>query len=149
MAGLVRFGVSIEDNLLKQFDTLIKREGYPTRSEAIKGLITQTLVRKEWGGKNNEVAGIVTIVYSHHKRDLANKLLKIQHVFNRIIISGQHIHLDHNNCLEIIVVKGRVSQLQHLIAQLKSVKGIRHSDVIMTTTGKKIGQIHHHGRMNH
>lgn len=137
MPELVRFGVSIENSLLEKFDMLIRKEGYPTRSEAIKGLITQALVKKEWRGKNNEVAGAVTFVYNHHKRELVNKLLDIQHDFGRLIISVQHIHLDHDNCLEIAVVKGRVRQIHELLSRLKSVKGVKHNDLTMTTTGGK------------
>ncbi len=137
MAGLVRFSVSIEDGLLKKFDTIVKKEGYPTRSEAIKSLITAALVRKEWAG-NNEVAGAITFLYNHHKRELANKLIDIQHDFGDIIISVQHIHLDHDNCLEIAVVKGKVKQIRNLVSRLKSAKGVKHSDLTMTTTGKKI-----------
>ena len=138
MPKLIRFGVSIEDGLLKKFDNLIKQEGYPTRSEAIKSLIASALVKKEWIG-NNEVAGAITFVYNHHKREVANKLIDIQHDFGHIIISVQHIHLDHDNCLEIAVVKGRVKQIQELMSRLRSVKGVKHSDLTMTTTGKKIG----------
>lgn len=138
MSGLARFGVSIEDTLLKKFDTLIKQEGYPTRSEAIKGLITQSLIKKEWAGENNEVAGAITFVYNHHKHNPVDKLIKIQHHFNKIIISVQHIHLDQDNCLEIVVVRGRVRQIQNLVSQLKSVKGVKHSDLIMTTTGGRL-----------
>jgi len=136
MPELVRFGVSIESSLLKKFDKLIGQEGYPTRSEAIKGLINQALVKKEWAGKNNDVAGAITFVYNHHKRDLANKLIDVQHDFNRLIISVQHIHLDHDNCLEIAVVKGRVRQIHELLSRLKSVKGVKYSDLTMTTIGK-------------
>jgi CopG family nickel-responsive transcriptional regulator len=135
MVSLVRFGVSIEDELLSKFDKLLKQEGYPTRSEAIKGLITQALVKQEWTGKNNEVAGTITFIYDHHKRDLVNKLIDIQHDFNQLIISVQHIHLDHDNCMEIAVVRGRVKEIQELAAKLKSVKGIKHSDLVMTTIG--------------
>ncbi|MEK9149342.1 MAG: nickel-responsive transcriptional regulator NikR, partial [Candidatus Desantisbacteria bacterium] len=103
--GLVRFGVSLEDVLLVRFDGHLKEKGYPTRSKAISDLIREALVKEEWVGQGN-VAGTVTLIYDHHRRELVNKLTDIQHDFYKIIISSQHIHLDHNNCLEVVVVKG-------------------------------------------
>ena len=98
MSQLVRFGVSLEGKLLGRFDKLIREKKYPNRSEAIRDLIREYIVRKEWmGGK--EVAGAVTLVYNHHQRELVNKLTDIQHEFHDLVISSQHVHLDHDNCL--------------------------------------------------
>ena len=138
MTELARIGISLESKLLGQFDRFITFEGYPTRSEAIKKLIADALVKKEWTGKNNEVAGAITYVYNHHKRELINKIVNLKHNFGKIIISTQHIHLDHDNCLEIVAVKGRVKQIQDLMSRVKSVKGVKHSELTMTTTGRKI-----------
>ena len=132
---LARIGVSLEGELLKSFDKWVAGEGYPTRSEAIEGLINSALVKKQWQKSGNYVAGAVIFVYDHHRRQLVNKLLHIQHNFDKIIISSQHIHLDHNNCLEIIAVKGLVREILGLVTNIKSVKGIKHSDLIMTTAG--------------
>ena len=136
MKDLARIGVSLEGELLKAFDKWVSGEGYPTRSEAIEGLINSALIKKQWQKPGNYVAGAVIFVYDHHRRQLVNKMLNIQHNFDRIIISSQHIHLDHNNCLEIIAVRGLVREILGLVTAIKSVKGIKHSDLIMTTAGR-------------
>ncbi|MDD5129471.1 MAG: nickel-responsive transcriptional regulator NikR [Candidatus Omnitrophica bacterium] len=134
---LIRFGVSIEKDLLKKFDSFIKDKAYTNRSEAFRDLIRQELIQKQWQG-GQEVAGAITLIYDHHKRELVNKLMDIQHEFTDMIISSQHVHLDHNNCLEIIAVKGSPRQAQRLADSLKSVKGVKHGTLNMSTTGKGI-----------
>lgn len=134
---LIRFGVSIEKDLLEKFDRCIKDKKYTNRSEAFRDLIRQELVRKQWQG-NDETAGAITLIYNHHKRELVNKLMDIQHDFGRIIISAQHIHLDHDNCLEIIAVKGNPRQAEKLADSLKSVKGVKHGALSMSATGEGI-----------
>ncbi len=137
MAGLIRFGVSLEKELLDRFDKLLREKNYPNRSEAIRDLIREDLVRKEWiGGK--EVAGAITLVYGHHKRELVSKLTDIQHKFHDAIISTQHIHLDPTNCLEIVVVKGKPGEVEELAQKLRSTKGVKHGSLTMATTGKEI-----------
>jgi len=137
MSELARFGVSLENRLLEKYDRLIKRKGYSTRSEALRDLIRQELVRKEWE-EDNEVAGAVTFVYDHHQRGLTSRLTDIQHDYQGLIISTQHIHLDHDNCLEIVAVKGRAKEVQKLAHALQSVKGVRHGTLSMTSTGRSI-----------
>lgn len=134
MSSLVRFGVSLEETLLDQFDTLIKGRGYTNRSEAIRDLIRQELVQKQWEG-GQEVAGAITLVYDHHKKDLLSKVIDIQHDFQKIIISTQHIHLDHHNCLEIVAVKGRARDIQKLADTLRAVKGVRHGTLSISSSG--------------
>ncbi|MFH1230111.1 MAG: nickel-responsive transcriptional regulator NikR [Planctomycetota bacterium] len=135
MERLARIGVSLEAELLKRFDSWVSREGYPTRSEAMEGLINAALVKKQWQKSDNYVAGAIVFIYNHHKRELVNKMLNIQHNFDRIIISTQHIHLDHNNCLETISVRGKVKEILNLMSNIRTIKGIKHSDLIMTTAG--------------
>jgi len=137
MGKLFRFGVSLDKDLLDAFDRLIGEKNYTNRSEALRDLIRQELIKKEWK-KGKEVAGAITLIYDHHKRELLNKLINIQHDFQKLIISSQHIHLDHNNCLEIIVVKGNPHEAQKLADTLKAVKGVKHSALNMSTTGKQI-----------
>ena len=137
MSGMVRFGVSLENSLLEKYDRLIGKKGYTTRSEALRDLIRPELVKKEWE-EDQEVAGAITFVYDHHHRGLASQLTDIQHDHQGIIISTQHIHLDHHNCLEIVAVKGRASEVQKLANALQSVKGVRHGTLSMTSTGKSI-----------
>lgn len=137
MSKLVRFGVSLDKDLLKSFDARRKEKSYTNRSEAIRDLIREDLVKHEWQ-EDKETAGAVTLIYDHHKRELVNKLMDIQHDFGNIIISSQHIHLDHNNCLEIIAVKGTPKKAQRLADSLKAVKGVKHGTLSMSTTGKNI-----------
>lgn len=137
MTELFRFGISLPKDLLAKFDRLIKEKGYSNRSEALRDLIRQELIKKEWlGGK--EIAGAITLIYDHHKRELLNKITDVQHDFQRIIISTQHIHLDHDNCLEIIAIKGAAKEAQKLADTLKSIKGIKHVTLSMSSTGMNI-----------
>ncbi|MFC1698735.1 nickel-responsive transcriptional regulator NikR [Candidatus Omnitrophota bacterium] len=137
MSELFRFGISLEKELLEKFDHLIREENYTNRSEAFRDLIRQELVKKQWQ-EGKEIAGAITIIYNHHKRELLNKIIDLQHDFQKAIISTQHIHLDHNNCLEIIAIKGNPKETQKLFNTLKSIKGIKHAALSMTTTGSKI-----------
>ena len=137
MAGLIRFGVSLEKQLLDRFDKLLREKNYPNRSEAIRDLIREDLVKKEWI-EGKEVAGAITLVYDHHKGELVSKLTDIQHKFHDAIISTQHIHLDPANCLEIVVVKGRPKEVEKLAQKLRSTKGVKHGSLTMATTGKGI-----------
>ena len=137
MSEIVRFGVSLEKELLDKFDRLIKEKKYPNRSEAIRDLIRENLVKREWV-EGKEVAGAITLVFDHHKRELVNNLTDIQHDFHQLIISNQHIHLDHSNCLEIIVVKGKPIEVRGLANKLKSTKGVKYGSLSIATTGKEL-----------
>lgn len=137
MNKLVRFGVSLESELLKQFDADIRKKKYPNRSEAIRDLIRHSLVKEEWL-KGGEVAGAITLVYNHHRRELMNKLTDIQHDYHELIISVQHIHLDEDNCLEIVVVKGKVNEVRRLAQDLRATKGVKHTALTMSTTGQEV-----------
>ncbi|MBU4346222.1 MAG: nickel-responsive transcriptional regulator NikR [Candidatus Omnitrophica bacterium] len=137
MPKVFRFGISLDKDLLDKFDRLIREKNYTNRSEAFRDLIREDLVKDEWK-KNKEIVGAITLIYDHHKRELVNKLMDIQHDFGDIIISSQHIHLNHNNCLEIIAVKGSSKEAQKLANSLKSVKGVRHGTLSLSTTGNYI-----------
>ena len=137
MDKLVRFGVSLEKELLKKFDAHIRSKNYSNRSEAFRDLIRQELIIQEWQ-QGKEIAGAVTLIFDHHRRELVDKLTHIQHDFQSIIISTQHIHLDHDNCLEIIAIKGSPKQAQKLADILRAVKGVKHGTLSMSTTGKSI-----------
>lgn len=137
MDKLIRFGVSLPQDLLSKFDRQIRARNYDNRSEAIRDLIRQDLVQKDWQGEG-EIAGAITLIYDHHKRELLNKITDIQHDFQKVIISAQHIHLDHDNCLEIIAVKGSPKQAQELADTLKAVKGVKHATLSMSTTGRNL-----------
>lgn len=137
MSQLVRFGVSLEKDLLDRFDQIIRYKNYTNRSEALRDLIRQELVQRRWQA-GGEIAGAITLIYDHHRRELVHKLMDIQHDFGGIIISSQHVHLDHDNCLEIIAVKGSSRETRKLSDRLRSVKGVKHGTLSMSTTGKDI-----------
>jgi CopG family nickel-responsive transcriptional regulator len=137
MSSIVRFGVSLEQGLLDKFDRLITERGYASRSEAFRDLIRGSLIEKEW--KEGElVAGAVTLVYDHHRKDLMGRITDIQHDYHRLIISAQHIHLDHDHCLEIIAVRGRAGEVSRLADALRSIKGVMHGTVSMSGAAKNL-----------
>ncbi len=137
MGKLVRFGVSLDEGLLKRFDKLIRRKGYASRSEAIRDLIRADLVAREWE-EDREVVGVIMLVFDHHQRDLQAKITEIEHRNCSGIISSQHIHLDHHNCLEVVIVRDRPAKAQELTDRLKSQRGIKHCSLSLSTTAKEI-----------
>jgi len=135
MKKLVRFGVSLDHHLLDDFDRHISRKNYATRSEALRDLIRDNLVGQEWD-ENKETVGTVTIIYDHHVHDLTEKLTDIQHHHHRLILSTMHVHLDHDSCLEVLVVRGRGKEIRKVADRLIATKGVKHGKLTMTTTGK-------------
>ncbi len=138
MEKLIRFGVSMEEKLLEAFDRYIKRDGYKNRSEAIRDIIRKEFVEEEWEQKDITVAGCILLVYDHNKRDIVTKIMDIQHNYHKAIISTQHIHMDHHNCLEIVVIKGKVEVIRKLYGLMKVLKGVKYSALSKASTGKKI-----------
>lgn len=136
MSELFRFGVSVEKKLLEKFDQVIQEENYSNRSEAIRDLMRDKFVQKQWKG-NETVAGAVSMVYDHHKRELLSHLTDIQHDYQELIVCTQHIHLDHSNCMEILAVRGKAKSIENLTNTLKAVKGVKHCSLSMTTLGAK------------
>lgn len=134
---LTRFSVSLASDLVRAFDDKLANEGCPTRSKAVGDLIRESLVQKEWA-RGGEVAGALVMVYDHHKRDVMKKLTGVQHDLHDVIISTQHIHLDHDNCLEIIAVRGKPDRIDELVKRLKGVKGLKHVSLAAGTTGAKL-----------
>ena len=137
MSKLTRFSASVNSDLLVKLDAYVEDNKYPTRSKAIEDMIRNTLVEKEWSD-NMEVVSSINIVYNHHKRELVNRLTDVQHDYQDLIISSQHIHLDHDNCFEIIIVKGRPAKIKILSNKLKAVKGVKHLSIAMASTGREI-----------
>lgn len=137
MSALVRFGVSLEKALLDKFDRDIEERNYSNRSEALRDLIRQDLIKREWQ-QGEDVAGAITLIYDHHRRDLLNKITHIQHDYQKVIMSSQHIHLSHKNCLEIIAVRGNPGDVQRLADTLRSIKGVKHGTLNMSSTGEGI-----------
>jgi len=138
MGRTIRFGVSLDSELLEKFDDLCEERCYQTRSEAIRDLIRNTLVQQEWEQDDKELAGTLTLVYDHHKSDLAQRLTEIQHDAHDMIITSMHVHLDHDNCLEVLVLKGSGAKIRALAQRLTSTKGAKHGKLNLTTTGQDI-----------
>ena len=134
MSNLIRFGVSLEKGLLSKFDRRIREKKYTNRSQALRDLIREDLVKKEWQ-ENKEVSGAITLIYDHHKRELLDKITDIQHDFQKLIISTQHIHLDRDNCLEIIAIRGKSKEAQKLAETLRAIKGVKHGRLSMSSAG--------------
>ena len=135
---IVRFGVSIPEDLLKKFDDIIDEKGYANRSEAIRDLIRDFIVRHEWEVGDKEVAGTITSVYNHDEADVVEELLDMQHEYVNNIISSIHVHMDEHNCLEVIIVKGRASDVKTIAERLISLKGVKHGKLVMSTTGREL-----------
>lgn len=131
---LKRFSISLEDDLLAGFDTYIGRHGYSNRSEAVRDLIRKALVKEEWAD-DSEVVGVVTMVYDHHKSQLQERITELQHDFYELITSTTHIHMDHHNCLEVTIVKGKASQVQKLAGRLIALRGVKDGSLTMSSTG--------------
>lgn len=129
-----RFGVSIEDQILEELDTFVKKHNFSNRSQAIRILIRKHTKEEQWK-TNQEVSGCVVLVYDHHRRNMLNKLVKIQHSYEHSVLSTQHVHLDHDNCLETIIVKGKAKQIRELADQLIAIKGVKHGQLVMSSLG--------------
>jgi CopG family nickel-responsive transcriptional regulator len=138
MPTLERFGVSMDEELLARFDELIAARGYPSRSEALRDLVRQELVRAEWADPAAEVVGTLTVVYEHHEHDLSNALAELQHAHHHSIICTTHVHLDAHNCLEVIVLRGLSAQVRTIADTLLSTRGVKHGQLVCTTTGKDV-----------
>jgi CopG family nickel-responsive transcriptional regulator len=133
--GLARIAISIDAKLMDRFDRSIEEKGYTNRSEAVRDLIRDSLVELEWeAGK--EVVGTITLVYSHHTRELPDTLNDLQHHHYSSIISNLHVHLDEHNCLEVMVVRGKSSEVKKIADRLIGTRGVVHGKLTMATTGK-------------
>ena len=126
-----RFGVSLEDHLLDELDKFVNENRFPNRSQGIRYLIENNLVAKKWQS-NDVVAGAVVVVYDHHKNDINNMMNELQHDYYSLILSTQHIHLDHDLCLESIAVKGKAHELTELADKIIALKGVKHGKLVMS-----------------
>jgi len=134
MEKITRFGVSIEPELLKAFDRMIKKEGYVNRSEAIRDLIRKNILADKLKDSEMDALGTLTITYDHHTGSLTNRLLNIEHDHHTEILTTTHLHIDHNNCLEVLILKGKIGKIQNLANGIKSLKGIKHGELVVTRT---------------
>ena len=132
MQKITRFGVSIEPDLLHKFDRVIKKKGYKNRSEAIRDIIRKNLITEKTEDPNSEAIGTLTMIYDHHAGNLTNRLIDLQHHHHKEILTTTHIHVDHENCLEVLVLKGKTRNIQKLADNIKSLKGIKHGELVIT-----------------
>lgn len=138
MSSLTRFGISLDTKLLNQFDKHIAQTGHKNRSEAIRDLIRDSLVKREWENERGVKVGTISIIYDHHFGDISEKLNRIEHDSHEYIISKMHIHLDHDNCLEVLAVKGEAKDIKKIADEIIGTKGVKHGKLVATTTGKNL-----------
>ncbi|MFW6022630.1 MAG: nickel-responsive transcriptional regulator NikR [Halanaerobiaceae bacterium] len=135
MSSLKRFGVSMEEDLLEKFDTLI--EGiYDNRSEAIRDMIRNKIIENKWTDSKNELFGSITLIYDHHQHGLTEKMLQIQHEYHQIFKSNLHLHINHDICLEVIIVHGKAKILKTAAEKLIGLKGVKHGKLVVTDDGR-------------
>lgn len=138
MAELVRFSVSMEARLLERFDEIISEQGYASRSEALRDLIRDKLVQGEWADETTEVVGVVSLLYDHHTKGLAEALTEVQHDHQTTVVSSVHVHLDHHHCFEALVVKGEAGRIRRLADRLASLRGVKHVRVAVSSSGRDL-----------
>jgi CopG family nickel-responsive transcriptional regulator len=133
-----RFSVSLPPSLLAQMDEMVRKKGYSNRSLAIADMIRAHLVEHRQQLGNEEIAGTITLVYDHHKRHVQETLTDIQHDHDDVIISTVHVHLDHHNCMEVLLLRGRAGVIRGIADELIAAKGVKHGKLTVTTTGKDL-----------
>ena len=134
---LKRFSISLEEDLLADFDQVILDKNYKNRSEAIRDLIRNSFVDNEWAD-DKDVMGVITLVYDHHQANLQENITKLQHDFFHYIVSTTHVHMDHHNCMEVIIVKGKAGDVGQLSDDLNALRGVRNCRLVMSSTGKHL-----------
>jgi CopG family nickel-responsive transcriptional regulator len=130
---ITRFGVSIEPNLLTKFDSMMKKKGYTNRSEAIRDLIRANIIQEKNANPEQKGLGTLTILYNHHTGPLTERLLELQHEHYQHILTATHIHVDHDNCLEVLILQGKMGDIQTLADKIKALKGIKHGELVLTS----------------
>ncbi|WP_456366630.1 nickel-responsive transcriptional regulator NikR [Thermococcus sp.] len=136
--GVVRFGVSVPEELLERFDRIIEEKGYVNRSEAIRDIMRDFIVRYEWEVEDSEVAGTITMLYNHDEAEVVKELLDLQHEYLEEIVSSVHVHMDEHNCLEVVIVRGKAGRIKEIADRLLSLKGVKHGKLVMTGTGRDL-----------
>jgi CopG family nickel-responsive transcriptional regulator len=136
--GVARISVSLNRTLLRKLDRMVREKGYDNRSLAIAGMVADSLVEHQQELGDVEAVGTVTLVYDHHKPNVQETLTELQHDHLHNIISSLHVHLDHHNCLEVLVVRGKASAIRSLADRVIGAKGVKHGKLSITTTGKEL-----------
>lgn len=135
---VARFSVSLPSQLLAKLDHMVAQKGWVNRSQAIGDMVRDALVAHSQESGREEIAGTITLVYDHHKQHVQAALTDIQHDHHDVIISTLHVHLDHHNCLEVLVVKGKAALVKQIADELIAAKGVKHGKLTVTTTGKDL-----------
>ena len=138
MSKVERFSISMNRELLRKFDERVRQKGYPNRSEAVRDLVRNALVEERWAKADEKVAATVTLVYDHHKRELAEHLAEIQHHHGALVVATTHVHLDNDNCLEVVILRGRAGKVRQLADLLIAQKGVKHGRATYTTEGRDL-----------
>lgn len=131
--GVARIGVSLEPELLRELDVIVKERGYANRSQALRDLIRTVLIRKRWESKRSPVLATVTVMYDHRSGGITKRLLEKQHGFYHRIKSSTHVHLSQESCLEVLVAQGKATQLNRLVNELRGIKGVLHAEAVMVS----------------
>lgn len=134
---LKRFTISLEEELLADFDMFMQQHHYENRSEAIRDLIRARSVQNEWAA-DKDVMGVITLVYDHHRHQVQDKITELQHDYHHQIVSTTHVHMDHNNCLEVIIIRGKAAEVQKLADNLIALRGVRSGKLAMSSTGEHL-----------
>jgi CopG family nickel-responsive transcriptional regulator len=137
MSTLIRTGISLESDLLERFDRVIHKKGYQNRSEAIRDLVRDYAVAEDVE-ENRMVVGTLTMVYNHHRPKLSERLIEAQHHAEGKVLAATHVHLDHHNCLEVIIMRGRSSEISQIADRILSLRGVKHGKLVLTTPGKDL-----------
>jgi CopG family nickel-responsive transcriptional regulator len=146
---LSRIGIALDSDLLKRFDAFISRLGYTNRSEAFRDLIRDRLVTERTANPSATVVGSVTLVYDHHAHGVSEKLTELQHANHDLVVSTSHAHLDHDCCLEVLIVHGNSGQVEEFAGRLIGLKGVQHGRLVMTAAQPASGNHHHANGRSH
>ncbi len=144
MSDITRFSVSLETDLLAEFDRYCAAGQFATRSEAIRQLLRERLTQAAWAGDAADVAASLTLVYDHHRSNLTDKMIEIQHARGDLVVSAMHVHLTHDLCMELIALRGPAADLQHLAAELSGLKGIHQAQLVVVRAAPARGGHHTH-----
>lgn len=142
---LSRIGIALDSDLLKRFDRSITERGYTNRSEAFRDLIRDRLISEQAAVPDSTVVGTVTLIYDHHSHGVSEKLTELQHAHHELVVSTSHAHLDHDSCLEVLIVRGKSAEIGQFADQLISLKGVQHGRLVMTVPQHSPAHKHAHG----
>ena len=137
MAELTRFGVSMDDELLKKLDRMVQDSKYPNRSEFIRDMLRRRLVEEEWES-DREVVGTLTLTFDHHQRELSDRLTELQHDHCASVLASTHVHLDEDMCVEVIIMRGQPDVLQELADEMRGQRGVLHGELALSSVGREL-----------